>query len=80
MWFLLAWKERLLDIVVKIEKRRKVISQFFPPMYFPASLDSSASSRPAPELLHWSSSFSVASPDASTFSSPDWHSREPAGC
>ena len=24
VWFLLAWKERLLDIVVKIEKRRKV--------------------------------------------------------
>ena len=24
VWFLLAWKERLLDIVVKIEQRRKV--------------------------------------------------------
>ena len=24
VWFLLAWKEQLLDIVVKIEKRRKV--------------------------------------------------------
>ena len=24
VWFLLAWKERLLDVVVKIEKRRKV--------------------------------------------------------
>lgn len=28
VWFLLAWKERLLDIVIKVEKRRKVLDLF----------------------------------------------------
>ena len=36
VWFLLAWKERLLDIVVKVEKRRKVLHLYHHSLMMPA--------------------------------------------